>query len=177
MITLKEYNENTTLVEDLKATYDTEVILGIFLNFELMNLRNKIDSAVLCMDELSDEIDLLIDRLNKKLNIWEQLVFTIDIDTIIRYIKISLIDLIVYDGSYFSMYHDDIFYSLINCYTAYSDMEYNRLVEYIYNMRYTPTDISILRSINKLYIHRMKFNCYIVDLDSTYIVLLGKGLL
>ena len=63
MITLKEYNESTTLVEDLKATYDTEVILSIFLNLELMNLRNKIDSAVLCMDELSTEIDLLIIKL------------------------------------------------------------------------------------------------------------------
>ncbi len=177
MITLKQYNDNPNLIEELKSTYGQDKLIDIFLNLELMNLRNKLDSSVLCMDELSNEIDLLIDRLNQKINLWDASVFSIDLDTVIRYIKISLLDIVVYNGSYFSMYHDDIFYSLVNCYTAYDDKEYSQLVEYIYTLRYTSTDVAVLKSINKLYLQKMKFNCYVVDLDSTYIVLLGKGLL
>ena len=177
MITLKQYNDNPNLIEELKATYGQDKLIDIFLNLELMNLRNKLDSSVLCMDELSNESDLLIDRLNQEINLWDASVFSIDLDTVIRYIKISLLDIVVYNGSYFSMYHDDIFYSLVNCYTAYDDKEYSQLVEYIYTLRYTSTDVAVLKSINKLYLQKMKFNCYIVDLDSTYIVLLGKGLL
>ncbi len=177
MITLKQYNYNPNLIEELKAEYGQDKLIDIFLNLELMNLRNILDSSVLCMDELSNEIDLLIDRLNQKINLWDASVFSIDLDTVIRYIKISLLDIVAYNGSYFSMYHDDIFHSLVNCYTAYDDKEYSQLVEYIYTLRYTSTDVAVLKSINKLYLQKMKFNCYIVDLDSTYIVLLGKGLL
>ena len=68
MITLKQYNDNPNLIEELKATYGQDKLIDIFLNLELMNLRNKLDSSVLCMDELSNEIDLLIDRLNQKIN-------------------------------------------------------------------------------------------------------------
>ena len=108
MITLKQYNDNPNLIEELKSTYGQDKLIDIFLNLELMNLRNKLDSSVLCMDELSNEIDLLIDRLNQKINLWDASVFSIDLDTVIRYIKISLLDIVVYNGSYFSMYHDDI---------------------------------------------------------------------
>ena len=61
MITLKQYNDNPNLIEELKSTYGQDKLIDIFLNLELMNLRNKLDSSVLCMDELSNEIDLLID--------------------------------------------------------------------------------------------------------------------
>ena len=71
MITLKQYNDNPNLIEELKSTYGQDKLIDIFLNLELMNLRNKLDSSVLCMDELSNEIDLLIDRLNQKINLWE----------------------------------------------------------------------------------------------------------
>ena len=102
MITLKQYNDNPNLIEELKSTYGQDKLIDIFLNLELMNLRNKLDSSVLCMDELSNEIDLLIDRLNQKINLWDASVFSIDLDTVIRYIKISLLDIVVYNGSYFS---------------------------------------------------------------------------
>ena len=95
MITLKQYNDNPNLIEELKSTYGQDKLIDIFLNLELMNLRNKLDSSVLCMDELSNEIDLLIDRLNQKINLWDASVFNIDLDTVIRYIKISLLDIVV----------------------------------------------------------------------------------
>ena len=50
MITLKQYNDNPNLIEELKSTYGQDKLIDIFLNLELMNLRNKLDSSVLCMD-------------------------------------------------------------------------------------------------------------------------------
>ena len=90
---------------------------------------------------------------------------------------ISLLVNVASNGSYCSIYHDKIFYLLVTCYTASDEQEYSQLVEYIYTFSYKSTDVAVFQHRNQLYLQQMKLHCYVVDLDSTYIVLLGKGLL
>ena len=170
MYTLNYYNKNPNFIDEIKSDYDCEKVFNICFNFEIMKLQRKLDCTMMIMEELVDTIKKSIDYIN---NLFTESYLSDEIfisDFMYNYIIYSLVDIIAYRGETFKMFHEDIYYPIINCFHIENKKNYNKLIDYIYNDSYTSIDYIILKFVSSLYNCIPIFNCRIIDFTTDRLI-------
>ena len=166
MYTLNEYSVDPFFINNLKKDFDNEKIFDICFGFEIMKLQKKINYSMLTLKELIMCIqeETLI-NINNIIKILYKIEKDIISERICHYMIGSLVDIISCKGKTFSIYHEDMYYPVIN-YCKNNEREHDALIDYIYSYSYTFQDKIILKSINSLYLQEPIFNCKIIDFDT-----------